>query len=856
MAIPFPASTGQISDKAASLDSASLRRRRLIAPIVGGLAIGASGVSFAVSQNLSDIGVAVSFLLLAIIAFAVNPTRLRQSMGRLYTALEVDSAPCLLTDQHGNIIHTNPAFTATSPVNANHIQEVFKDILFDPSSKNPYLENFLDVQKNPSSATIILASENILLKINHDLVRVCRLPVSLQAAWLWRFDSPPTNVETHDSKTSDSKMSRTLSTTGSNQDIGGFIENAPVGFYSLDQQGCFQFVNHTLAQWLDSTSEDMVTDNASIRDFIVGLPREQIDQEKIQGEKTGEKAPFTIEDRRISLCGRQGRLLHARIFQKTTTGPAGPPLTWGMIYDVTQEAVLEKALRETMQHFQKLFHAAPTGIALLDLEGRIIECNTVMCRLLGYTPNSDNLPVGHFIIDQEKAQFDELIDRLIKRGQAQHSFEVQLSANSTRKKRVARFFASRMEDDVGNVTGLILHGLDTTEQKQLEIQFAQSQKMQAVGQLAGGIAHDFNNLLTAMLGFCDLLLQRHQPGEQSFADVMQIKQNANRAANLVRQLLAFSRQQAVSPKILNLTDILADISHLLRRLIGETISLDIQYGRDIGAILMDQGQLEQVIINLAVNARDAMSEGGILTIRTHNIDIQTPIQNRSDIMPVGQYVLIEVADTGIGIPPENLAHIFDPFYSTKEVGSGTGLGLSTVEGIVRQSGGYVFAESTPGQGATFRVYLPHHTAVVTKEQENSNKTGAGDLTGSGTILLVEDEDAVRLFSARALRSKGYNVLEARSGNAAVELIEQTQEQIDLLITDVVMPDMDGPTLVNWIRQNRPHVGIICISGYAEESVRTRITQSSDITFLSKPFNLSELAGTVKKSLQNLQPPTS
>ena len=840
MATPFPASTDQISANSVSLGPASLKRWSLIAPIVGGLAMGASGISLAVSQNLWDIGISVGFLLLAIIALSINPTRLRQSMGQLRAALDADSTPCLLTNQHGKITHTNPAFAAISPDHINHIQEVFKNALFDASPKNLHLENLLDIKKNPGPAAIILASERILLKTGHDTLWVYRLPVSRRIGWLWKFDSPSTTREM-----SDSKNTKALSDFGNNQAIHAFIENAPVGFYSSDQQGRFRFVNHTLARWLDSTPKDMMTQDTRIRGVIAGLAHE-----KTEEEKTQENTAFTIEDGRVALRGRQGRLLHARIFQKTTNKYEEPPQTWGMIYEITQEEALEKALRETMRRFQKLFHAAPTGIALLDLEGRIIECNAVMGRLLGHTSNKKNLPMSHFIIDQEKSRFDELIDRLVKHGEAQHSFEAHLRANSHTEKRVARFFASRMENDVGDVTSLILHGLDTTEQKQLEIQFAQSQKMQAVGQLAGGIAHDFNNLLTAMLGFCDLLLQRHQPGEQSFADVMQIKQNANRAANLIRQLLAFSRQQAVNPKILNLTDILADISHLLRRLIGETIALNIQHGRDIGAILMDQGQLEQVIINLAVNARDAMSEGGILTIRTHNIEIETPLQSRSDIMPSGHYVLIEVVDTGSGIPPENLAHIFDPFYSTKEVGSGTGLGLSTVEGIVRQSGGYVFAESLPGQGATFRVYFPHHRAEITgkQDQEDNNKVSVGDLTGTGTILLVEDEDAVRLFSARALRSKGYTVLEARSGNAAVELLERTQEQIDLLITDVVMPDMDGPALVAWIRQNRPNVGIICISGYAEESIRNRITQSSDITFLSKPFNLSELAGTVKKIL--------
>src|SRR6185437_16020717 len=330
---------------------------------------------------------------------------------------------------------------------------------------------------------------------------------------------------------------------------------------------------------------------------------------------------------------------------------------------------------------------------------------------------------------------------------------------------------SRLEAAEDGQSGVILHFIDTTEQKSLEVQFAQSQKMQAVGQLAGGVAHDFNNLLTAMIGFCDLLLLRFRPGDPSFADIMQIKQNANRAANLVRQLLAFSRQQTLQPRVLNITDVLAELSHLLRRLIGENIELKMVHGRDLGLVKVDQGQLEQVIINLVVNARDAMRGGGTLTVRTSNITNADPTHSGHEIMPPGDYVLIEVEDTGEGIPKENLVRIFEPFFSTKEVGSGTGLGLSTVYGIVKQTGGFVFVDSAPGRGATFTIYLPRHQAsealLAPRNELAEGGATARDLTGAGTVLLVEDEDPVRLFSARALRNKGYRVIEAKSGEAAL-----------------------------------------------------------------------------------------
>jgi two-component system cell cycle sensor histidine kinase/response regulator CckA len=384
----------------------------------------------------------------------------------------------------------------------------------------------------------------------------------------------------------------------------------------------------------------------------------------------------------------------------------------------------------------------------------------------------------------------------------------------------------------------------------LEIQFAQSQKMQAVGQLAGGVAHDFNNLLTAMIGFCDLLLMRFKPGDPSFADIMQIKQNANRAANLVRQLLAFSRQQTLQPRILDITDVLVELSHLLRRLIGENIELKVVHGRDLGLAKVDQGQLEQVIINLVVNARDAMPGGGTLTIRTANHVQSGAMRRGHETMPAGNYVLIEVVDTGMGIPKENLERIFEPFFSTKEIGSGTGLGLSTVYGIVKQTGGFIFVDSDKGAGAAFQIYLPRHqqteAGLAAARAEAGELPAVRDLTGVGTVMLVEDEDPVRIFGARALRNKGYTVLEARSGEAALELMGNTAEPIDLLITDVVMPKMDGPGLVREVRETHPDMKVIFISGYTEDSFRQHLDSGTNIHFLPKPFSLKQLATKVKE----------
>jgi two-component system cell cycle sensor histidine kinase/response regulator CckA len=395
----------------------------------------------------------------------------------------------------------------------------------------------------------------------------------------------------------------------------------------------------------------------------------------------------------------------------------------------------------------------------------------------------------------------------------------------------------------------ILHLIDVTAFKDLESQILQSRKMQPVGQLAGGIAHDFNNLLTAMIGFCDLLLLRHRAGDQSFADIMQIKQNANRAASLVRQLLAFSRQQQLRPRVLDITDTLTELSHLLRRLIGQMVVLKMMHGRDLGLVKVDQGQFEQVIINLAVNARDAMPNGGSLTIKTQNVAISEAIAFAHETMPPGDYVQIDVIDSGTGIEDSVITRIFEPFFTTKPVGSGTGLGLSTVYGIVRQTDGFIAVKSALGHGTLCTIYLPRYAGPAQiEERTDDTERGDIDTTGSGTILLVEDEDPVRLFTGRALRNKGYRVLEARSGEAAIQLLDGCDEQIDMLITDAVMPVIDGPTLIKLVRQHRPDIKVICISGHTDEALRASISDAGDVLFLAKPFSLKQLATCVKERL--------
>jgi len=490
-------------------------------------------------------------------------------------------------------------------------------------------------------------------------------------------------------------------------------------------------------------------------------------------------------------------------------------------------------------HIQGLLAMLPLGLALVDRDGRFLFMNDAFRRVAAVGPDESPVYPGDLVVKEDKAAVSEAIRRFAAGRSLAGDIAIRLAQKP--EEPIALTIATAR--GLGEAA-VLLSLKDNSEESRLKRQVAQATKMQAVGQLAGGVAHDFNNILTAIIGHCDLMMMRHTPGDSDYDDIQQIKHNSNRAASLTRQLLAFSRQQTLRPQVLQLPDVISEISNLLKRLLGETVKLEVKHGRNLGPVRADPGQLEQVIVNLAVNARDAMPGGGVLTLQTYGISAAEARRIDSDVLPAADYTALSVSDTGTGIPLDVLGKIFEPFFTTKEVGKGTGLGLSTVYGIVKQSGGFIFADSVLGKGTTFTIYLPVHHSEREKEEPAAPvaKAKSPELWGTGTILLVEDEAMVRAVAERALTRQGYQVLTATNGEEALELLEANGKEgqtIDLLISDVVMPMMDGPTLVGHARERFPDLPILFMSGYAEEQLRQSIS-IEHVSFLPKPFSVQQL----------------
>ncbi len=621
-----------------------------------------------------------------------------------------------------------------------------------------------------------------------------------------------------------------------------YLDHAPAGFFSADARGVIQYINSTLADWLGLDLAEFETDLIKLETLVRGDGASLL----MRGRSDGEIRTEVID---IDLVRRNGTTFPVRLLHRAARmadGELGETRT--LVLDRRGGMTPEEALRVSEIRFARFFNDTPFAIATLDKDGRIVRTNAPFNRIFQWSAGEQTIearPMTDLIAEASREKFRAAVTAALASKSEIEPVDALLAREGDH---AVRLYISGSEASADSAERVNVYSLDMTDQRKLEAQFAQGQKMQAVGQLAGGVAHDFNNVLTAIIGFTDLLLLKHKPGDPSFNDLMAIKNSANRAAGLTRQLLAFSRRQTLRPQILEITTHIDDLTVLLKRLIGEAVTLDVDHGHAIWPVKADLVQLEQVVVNLVVNARDAMPSGGKITVRTRNVAEAESAGLTFTGMPSADYVLIEVEDTGTGMPPEILEKIFEPFFSTKELGKGTGLGLSTVYGIIKQTGGFIYPVSVVGKGTIFKIYLPRHIAAEGEVVAKAVVAPVKDLTGHERILIVEDEDNVRVFSARALRTTGYEVFEADSGDQALEVLEEENYEIDLMISDVVMPEMDGPTLLKVVRERKPDLKVIFVSGYAEENVRQDIADNTSVEFLPKPYSLDQINSKVKDVL--------
>ncbi len=614
-------------------------------------------------------------------------------------------------------------------------------------------------------------------------------------------------------------------------------EDVPAGIFTASPDGRVLYMNRALRDWLRAPEdiEGLKLKDVAGADGARAIldPDGGARAEIVLQARDGVKIPVVA----IVHWPDDGGACRAIVYDRTRTGA---PAAKQAAPDTAARTEAGGVNGTAGRVFDDMFASAPFGVARLDSDdpasARIEEANPALQALTG-----------------GQAEPGETFATLFADGALEASDFMTgepMEAVLVETARDAHLYFAR--DREGRLVAYIV---DVSRWKELERQLVQSQKMQAIGQLAGGVAHDFNNLLTAIRGNCDLLLERHPVGDPAYPELQQINQTVSRAAGLVRKLLAFSRKQTFRAELIDVTDLLSDLSVLLRQVLEESVKMEMTHGRDLPLIKADKGQVETALMNLSTNARDAMrgQGGGALTIRTSRA-MREDMPDPGDAKD-GDYLLIEVGDTGSGMDAETRQKIFEPFFTTKEPGKGTGLGLATVYGIVKQSGGYLFVDTAPGEGTHFHIYLPAAEAAPEETRAMEETTAAkrapkppADLAGRGRILLVEDEAAVRQIAAKTLVKRGYEVLEAEDGEEALALAEQYSGQIDLMISDVVMPGLDGPGLLEKAREHLGDARVIFMSGYAEEEFSDVLSRERDVSFLPKPFTLPQLAERVKETL--------
>jgi two-component system, cell cycle sensor histidine kinase and response regulator CckA len=645
-----------------------------------------------------------------------------------------------------------------------------------------------------------------------------------------------------------------------------YLDHAPAGFFSSDPEGTINYMNATLAAWLGYDLAMIDQTGLTLNELLAGDGAALLAAAPTTTDFDG---LATIID--VDLVRRDGARLPVRIHHRVPISVDGSPrASRTLVINRSSGFDVDESVRAAEVKFARFFNNAPIAIAVVNSDGALVQMNAPFASLFpeeasdgaSLSAHDEAAPSAAKLVDLFSDEARDAVQRALNDAAAQRGrmrpVDVVIGKTPEKSEQPgmpdlghqisAQLFVSAVGD--GADTEALVFLIDTTEQKALEQQFAQTQKMMAFGQLAGGVAHDFNNMLQAIMGNVDLLMLNHPPSDPSYRYISPIRQNCNRAAALVRHLLAFSRKQTLRPQVMHMDDVLSDLSMTVDRLVGETVKLDVDIAGDVWPVMADLTQLENVLINLAVNARDAMPEGGKLTMTTRNVMREECATFKYKGLEAADYVLVSVTDTGTGIEPEIMSKIFEPFFTTKDVGKGTGLGLATVYGTIKQTGGYVYPESTVGEGTSFHIFLPRYVGseVAAVQAAQSQNQPQEDLTGAASVLLVEDDEGVRMVNATLLRSGGYTVHEADSGVEALEVLEEFGDEIQLIVSDVVMPEMDGPTLLNEARALYPDMRFIFVSGYAEDAFAKNLPDDQEFTFLAKPFSMKDFAETVKRVL--------
>ena len=657
------------------------------------------------------------------------------------------------------------------------------------------------------------------------------------------------------------------------QSLHNFLDYLSVGLYTCDSDGKIEYINNSLAEKLNTDKNDAI--GRTIDDFVFYKP-------EILHTSDGEYNDNVIF--KTATGTMDAYVKQQKIHENDEIKTRGV-----VIWNLPNDEELRNNLNILSDKADCLFNTAPVGIIFADKKLQIVELNRYAENLLERL-SSDIVgqKISAYLNEESLSKILEIQKAWEDGNREDLGFDTVLEINNEKKNVhiTVQPLDIRYTGDLSS-EGLIIYMQDTTSRRNLEIQVAQAQKMQAFGQMAGGVAHDFNNLLTAVVGYCDLLIRRHGIGDPSFSDLVELKNNVTKAIGVARQLLTISRQQPLNPKVIEVTEAFTDNEHLVTRILGEKIKLQVNYGSDLGYIRVDTIQFSQVLLNLAINARDAMNSKGVFMVSLRSEHLNKPYQFGTDIIKPGDFAVISCSDTGCGIPPENLERIFEPFFSTKK-NSGTGLGLAMVYSIVRQMGGFLTVSSEVGKGTTFEIYLPSYDnseqqketpetpqekVILDKSGKTAMKTIMPNLSGNNSqnvilglnisefdsqrtlehnagdikILFVDDEDAVRIVGSRGLRQKGYDVVDCISAENALEHVE-AGENFDILITDMMMPGMSGAELAGLVRQKNPNTLVILASGYSEEIARKELAGYQDFNFISKPYGLDNLHKKIKEVL--------